>query len=295
MGDFFVFEIIPDMFATSDGTRIEELARISGNDYCADCKFPDPTWASINLGIFICLKCAGAHRSLGVHFKVRSWELDTSCWTPELLHYISQRGNDFVNSLFEHDVPRYFLRPQDEKNSEAIRLNFIQAKYVRLEFITRKYPLESLSLGIQISKLPVFVSRVFAMPEAAKIGFFQKIGANSGKWQKRLFTLTGRYMSYFREDDDSFPVGRIDVTEAKLGFPSESGNYFSLKTKDREYQFLLDSSAQMIDWCHAIRRAKIFYSSFPSFGELKESDTFVSHFDQVSTLRLIYSIVHQVC
>ena len=44
--------------------------------------FLGPRWASWNLGIFLCIRCAGIHRNLGVHIsKVKSVNLDT--WTPE--------------------------------------------------------------------------------------------------------------------------------------------------------------------------------------------------------------------
>ncbi len=34
---------------------------------CADCHSPSPRWASVNLGIFLCINCASIHRMLGTH------------------------------------------------------------------------------------------------------------------------------------------------------------------------------------------------------------------------------------
>uniref|UniRef100_A0A8C4S6P1 Arf-GAP with coiled-coil, ANK repeat and PH domain-containing protein n=1 Tax=Erpetoichthys calabaricus TaxID=27687 RepID=A0A8C4S6P1_ERPCA len=43
----------------------------SGNHQCCDCGQPEPRWASINLGITLCIECSGIHRYVqsgyGVH------------------------------------------------------------------------------------------------------------------------------------------------------------------------------------------------------------------------------------
>ena len=68
------------------GSEAFEIARngTPENQICADCNSPDPQWASINLGIIICIACSGVHRSLGVHVsKVRSLGLDE--WSLETL------------------------------------------------------------------------------------------------------------------------------------------------------------------------------------------------------------------
>ena len=53
----------------------EELALLlkeEENRFCADCDSKGPRWASWNLGVFLCIRCAGIHRNLGVHIsKVR--------------------------------------------------------------------------------------------------------------------------------------------------------------------------------------------------------------------------------
>jgi len=53
-----------------------------GNNKCADCSASNPGWASWNLGIFLCMRCASLHRKLGTHIsKVKSLSMDT--WTAE--------------------------------------------------------------------------------------------------------------------------------------------------------------------------------------------------------------------
>jgi len=56
---------------------IEKIMKIPENKFCFDCGLISPKWASINNGIFICLKCAGIHRGFGVHISfVRSLTMD---------------------------------------------------------------------------------------------------------------------------------------------------------------------------------------------------------------------------
>ncbi|KAF3708535.1 Stromal membrane-associated protein 1 [Channa argus] len=66
---------------------LSKLLREEDNKYCADCEAKGPRWASWNLGVFMCIRCAGIHRNLGVHIsRVKSVNLDQ--WTPEQIQAI---------------------------------------------------------------------------------------------------------------------------------------------------------------------------------------------------------------
>uniref|UniRef100_A0AAR2KUE4 Arf-GAP with coiled-coil, ANK repeat and PH domain-containing protein n=1 Tax=Pygocentrus nattereri TaxID=42514 RepID=A0AAR2KUE4_PYGNA len=81
-------------------SALQRVLAVSGNDRCCDCGQTEPRWASINLGITLCIECSGIHRSLGVHnSKVRSLTLDS--WEPELLKLMCELGNGVINQIYE--------------------------------------------------------------------------------------------------------------------------------------------------------------------------------------------------
>lgn len=105
----------PAVTTTENETLVSKILQATdGNQNCSDCGAPskfyqhtlvfacrlscgmmysllwfcllDPDWASINLGVLLCLECSGVHRNLGTHItKVRSTILDTKAWEPELV------------------------------------------------------------------------------------------------------------------------------------------------------------------------------------------------------------------
>lgn len=108
------------------------------NLMCADCAIPGaghrPTWASISLGVFICMRCAGVHRGLGVHVsQVRSCSLDA--WRAEQVEFMAAcGGNKRANAYWE-------ARLEDGKNGRP-RVDtlahldaFVRRKYVDKEFV----------------------------------------------------------------------------------------------------------------------------------------------------------------
>ncbi|KAK2051016.1 Arf GTPase activating protein, partial [Colletotrichum caudatum] len=60
----------------------------------------DASWASINLGILLCIDSSGVHRSLGLQLsKVRSVELGS--WSLDAAQIMAALGNTKVNGIFE--------------------------------------------------------------------------------------------------------------------------------------------------------------------------------------------------
>lgn len=109
--------------AAQNQVTLKSLLKLEPNKLCADCKKnKHPRWASWNLGIFVCIRCSGIHRSMGTHIsRVKSVDLDS--WTDEQLQSVLNWGNARANKYWESKLAPGHVP------SEAKIENFIRTKY----------------------------------------------------------------------------------------------------------------------------------------------------------------------
>ncbi|NXI29291.1 ARAP1 protein, partial [Sterrhoptilus dennistouni] len=114
--------------ALSNSEVAERIWAVESNRFCADCGSPKPDWASINLCVVICKRCAGEHRGLGPGItKVRSLKMDRKVWTEELIELFQQFGNMMANQFWAANVPPSEAISPASGSQE--RRRFVIAKY----------------------------------------------------------------------------------------------------------------------------------------------------------------------
>ncbi|XP_015076145.1 ADP-ribosylation factor GTPase-activating protein AGD3 isoform X1 [Solanum pennellii] len=138
---------------------IATLRRVCGNDRCADCGAAEPDWASLNLGVLVCIECSGVHRNLGVHIsKVRSLTLDVKVWEPSVIALFQSLGNTFANSVWEESLQargafqvnvsaassyrsdkqqQLYISKPSHADPISTKEKFIHAKYADKSFVRR--------------------------------------------------------------------------------------------------------------------------------------------------------------
>ena len=122
------------------------------NKLCADCKNRPPSWASINLGVFVCIECSGCHRELGTHIsKIKSINLDS--WNDEILENFKKINNKISNDYWEYNLHNFNFN--SIKNDRNKLMEFIKNKYENRKWINPNEinPMNKIILENEVNKI----------------------------------------------------------------------------------------------------------------------------------------------
>ncbi|XP_075062194.1 arf-GAP with coiled-coil, ANK repeat and PH domain-containing protein 1 isoform X2 [Mixophyes fleayi] len=203
---------LPRSEAPAQGAALsaqDTVLRVPGNAACCDCRAAEPEWASINLGVTLCIECSGIHRSLGVHFsKVRSLTLDS--WEPELVKLMCELGNNTINGIYEARIEEMNIKKPTSSSTRSEKETWIRAKYVEKKFIT-KLPQTTLRVSPHHGNQ---CARPNSTPESRTLENRPMSGPN--RWptsspgrQKENNWLDGKRRNTETEADCNRPIGRL--------------------------------------------------------------------------------------
>ncbi|CAG9561033.1 unnamed protein product [Danaus chrysippus] len=230
---------------------LQELLKKPGNNVCADCGSVDPDWASYNIGIFICMRCASVHRCMGAHIsKVKHLELDR--WEDSQVQRMKEVGNTAAKNKYEERVPPCYRRPT--KNDPQVLIEqWIRAKYEREEFC---HPERQNYLS------------------GSMVGFLMKRGKEDSRYQLRKFVLNESEDTLkYHVKEHREPKGVLKLSELNVSFaPDKIGHRNSMqltfmKDGSTRHIYVYHEDPEVINcWYTAIRCAKlhILQVAFPS-------------------------------
>ncbi|XP_077297748.1 arf-GAP with dual PH domain-containing protein 1-like [Arctopsyche grandis] len=235
-----------------------ELLSKPGNNKCADCNKSHPEWASYNLGIFICTRCAGVHRNMGAHIsKVKHLKLDR--WEDSQLERMQEVGNNAARAKYEERVPPCYRRPI-ENDPQILIEQWIRAKYQREEFCH--------------SDRQNYTSGYME-------GFLMKRGKEDSKYHPRKFVLSeAEDILKYHVKENKDPKAILRLSELNVAFaPQKIGHMNSLQLtyiKDgstRHIYVYHEDPESINNWYMAIRCAKLhrLQVAFPSVSETELS------------------------
>ncbi|XP_043673905.1 arf-GAP with dual PH domain-containing protein 1-like isoform X3 [Vespula pensylvanica] len=201
-----------------------------------------PEWASYNIGIFVCTRCAGVHRSMGAHIsKVKHLKLDR--WEDSQVNRIREVGNITARLHYEERVPPCYRKPNPDAPQVLVE-QWIRAKYEREEFCH-----------------PERQNYVSGFME----GFLMKRGKEDSRYHPRKFVLCEAEDTLkYHVKENKEPKAILRISELNVAFaPSKTGNQNSLqisfmKDGTTRHIYVYHEDPEVItNWYLAIRCAKL--------------------------------------
>uniref|UniRef100_A0A3Q1F7N4 ArfGAP with dual PH domains 1 n=1 Tax=Acanthochromis polyacanthus TaxID=80966 RepID=A0A3Q1F7N4_9TELE len=204
---------------------LQDVLARPGNETCADCGNPEPDWASLTLGVFVCQACSLLHRSIPHISRVKSVQ-DT--WDASEVELVAAMGNSAAKAKYEQKVPAFYYRPT-HTDCKLLREQWIRAKYERNEF--------------------EFIEKQEPYSAGYREGFLWKRGRDNGQFLSRKFVLSEREgaLKYFNKQDARDPKAVMKIETLNATFqPAKIGNPCGL-----QITYLKDNSTRNIFVYHS--------------------------------------------
>nr|XP_024203105.1 arf-GAP with Rho-GAP domain, ANK repeat and PH domain-containing protein 1 isoform X4 [Pan troglodytes] len=257
--------------ALSTSEVAERIWAAAPNRFCADCGAPQPDWASINLCVVICKRCAGEHRGLGAGVsKVRSLKMDRKVWTETLIEALCAAVT--TTDLAETQAllgcgAGINCFSGDPEAPTPLALAEQAGQTLQMEFLRNNRTTEVPRLD---SMKPLEKHYSVVLPTVSHSGFLYKT-ASAGKllqdrrareeFSRRWCVLGDGVLSYFENERAVTPNGEIRASEIvclAVPPPDTHGfeHTFEVYTEgERLYLFGLESAEQAHEWVKCIAKA----------------------------------------
>lgn len=205
--------------------HVAALAKAPENQECIDCRAKHPKWASLYYGTFLCLDCAGAHRSLGVYLEsVRSVGLDT--WDKKAFLPLSLGGN---RPFLEHLQSLGLSRPLPDaayKDPRVIAYSERLAKQVseKTGEPTKCARIQRSSTDRSGASKPLKTRTVAATSSTSSLSHVPSVAASlsdiGSNLSRRASTLTAKTVVYGTRLGSSLASGAKRIINASSEFVS---------------------------------------------------------------------------
>uniref|UniRef100_A0A8V5HA22 Uncharacterized protein n=1 Tax=Melopsittacus undulatus TaxID=13146 RepID=A0A8V5HA22_MELUD len=257
--------------ALSNSEVAERIWALEPNRSCADCGSPNPDWASINLCVVICKRCAGEHRGLGPSIsKVRSLKMDRKVWTEELIQALCAAVT--TADLAETQALLFCgaaasCPSGDPQCPTPMALAQRSGQRLQMEFLLHNRGSEPPRLGGGGSE-----ERLYSvpLPSVTHHGFLYKtpsmakpIGERKGpeEFSRRWCTLQDGLLSYYESERSAAPNGELRAQEMVClvhNAPHTHGieNTFEVYMEsERLYLFGLENPDSAREWLKSIAKS----------------------------------------
>jgi len=110
---------------------LNALRKEPANSACAECGDVGTSWASVNLGVFVCVRCSDVHRALGTHVSKVKGCSGTYLWGPDEIQNMQRLGNAAAEARYGGRCSA--ARPAASASKEE-RVKMCRRKYEDLEW-----------------------------------------------------------------------------------------------------------------------------------------------------------------